>query len=229
MSQSKNSFTNLVELKEKPFCRVYGLWLCPIIRNGSAGGYGVANINHQSFNYSALGELIGDLFWQSAKVQLRLPNDSIDIATFDNRVAEMNSSNGVINSNNLFSDLGKLVMRNANNHENGVIDLRKSKSWLSKKSQFANVDKVYPPMIIPICVLSDRAEDTYWWYMHSLETINNAPLPLVNMARAFAGKPAVNKTNQGVLPTIFLEKLGKMFEVAFEPKAMLVEMASHVS
>lgn len=224
---NRNSFTNLVSLNERPFCRVYGLWLCPTIGVGATGGYDVANLNHSEFNYRALGEMLGDLFWQASKVQLRLPNDSIDIATFDARLAAMNASNGEINSSNVFSEFGNLVMRNANTHDHGVIDIRKSKSWVGKKSKAAQADRVYPPQIIPLCVLSNRAEDTNWWYLHALEAINNAPLPLTNLARAFSGKPPVTKLNQGVLPKAVLERLGEMFEVVFEPKAMLVEMASH--
>lgn len=206
---------------------MYGLLLSPIIGVGATGGYDVPNLNHSVFNYHALGELMGDLFWQAATVQLRLPNDSIDIATFDKRFAEMNASNGAINSNNVFSEFGNIVMRNANSHENGIIDIRKSKSWVSKKSKAAQIDNVYPPQIIPFCVLSDHAEDTNWWFMHALEAINDVPLQWINLAGAFSGKPPVTKANQGVLPTNILSRLNEMFEIEFEPKATLIKMASH--
>ena len=223
----QNSFANVISLKDKPFTRVYGLWVCPIIGVGANGGYEVVKVNHNAFNYRSLAELMGELFGQTTKVQLRLPNDSIDVATFDERLAAMNASDGEINSSNVFSEFGKLVIRNASAHDDGVIDIRKSKAWCSLKSKAAQVCNVYPPQILPLCILSDRAEDIDWWYVHALSAIDNAPLPLANLARAFSGKPPVAKSNQGVLPTHVLERLGAMFKCAFEPKAMLIEMTSH--
>ena len=221
-----NSFSNFVALKVRPYCRVYGLWLAPKIECWPKG-YNVPVIRHSEFNYEALGELLGGLFWQSAPVQLRLPNDAIDVATFDARVSAMNATGGMNNSSNIFVEFGKIVMRGAKAHDDGVIDIRKSKSWCSLKIKSAQVGLVYPPQIVPLCVLSDRAEDTNWWYLHALEAINNPPLPLANLARVFSGKPPVTKANQGVLPTRVLQRLAEMFEVPFEPRAMLVEMASH--
>lgn len=221
-----NSFSNLVSLKEKPYRRVYGLWLAPTIESGPKG-YMVPTIQHIDFDYKALGALLGELFWQSANVQLRLPNDSIDVATFDERVSSMNASDGLINSKNIFAEFGKSVMRDAAKHVDGVIDIRKSNSWSSLKSKAGRVDLVLPPQVLAMCVLSDRAEDVDWWYLHALESIGNTPLPMRNLAKAFSKQPPVTQSNQGVLPAHVSTRLAEMFQVPFEPRAMLVEMASH--
>lgn len=224
---SRNSFTNHIALKEKPHRRVYGLFLAPTIECGP-NGYRAPLIHHSEFDYPALGELLGDLFWQGAPVQLRLPNDVIDVSTFDNRVLALKSRGVTFDSNDAFVDFGKSLMREAKAHNEGVIDIRKSRTWLGLKSKAALLEQVYPPQVVPLCVLSNRVSDLDLWYLHALEALDATPLPLVNLARAFSGKPEQTTPNQGMLPARVSERLSELFKVPFEPRAMIVPIAGHL-
>lgn len=224
METVANSFKHPVALKERPHCSVYGLWVVPKVECGP-NSYRVPVLHHSEFNYTALGELLGALFFQSARVQLRLPNDVIDVATFDERLSDLNSRGEAFTSQDMFLAFGKNLMRSAKTHNEGIIDIRKSKTWQGLKSKAGQAEFVYPPQVIPICILSNRAEDANWWYLHSLSTLGSPPLEMVNLARAFSGKPPVTKSNQGVLPAPVLRRLTEMFKVPFEPKAFLLPMA----
>lgn len=224
---SRNSFRNHIALKEKPHCRVYGLFLAPTIECGP-NGYRAPLIHHSEFDYPAFGELLGGLFWQGAPVQLRLPNDVIDVATFDNRMHALKSRGVTFDSNDAFVDFGKSLMREAKAHNDGIIDIRKSQTWLGLKSKAALLEQVYPPQVVPLCVLSNRVSDLNMWYLHALDALGATPLSLVNLAGAFSGKSEEKKPNQGVLPARVVGHLTEMFKVPFEARAMIVPIAGQV-
>lgn len=153
-------------------------------------------------DFSALLGALSELFPAGPRVEIQVPNDTID------QVAVHVRQDGPRGRSIRCEDFGTALLQAAKQEHESIIDV--SESWAPLHALKTH-SKAPPPAILPFIVTAPHFDNAMIW---------------LASARPSLGLPAVpypgqeNKYN-GTLPTTFIERLGKIFGVPYEPMCVL--------
>jgi hypothetical protein len=188
--------------RQGEFQIVCGLWLSPDFSDALAGRKEPPWVNHSNVVFSAVHRALSDLFPAGPRVEIQVPNDTID------QVAVHVRQDGRRGRSIRCEDFGTALLQAAKREHESVIDV--SKSWAPLHA-LKTRSKAPPPAILPFVVTAPHFDNAMIW---------------LASARPSLGLPAVpypdqeNKYN-GTLPTAFIQRLGKIFGVPYEPMCVL--------
>jgi hypothetical protein len=205
-----------------PFRTVWHLWIEPDFSRIESGELPPPYVNQIRFDFTRLQSLLSDYFVHEG-VGLRVPNDTIDILTFQGRM-------DVEGLDIRFQDLAKRLRLEARKQTGPVIDV--GKIWASRLSA-PDRRVVPPPMVLPMVVETSDYEEMIHLRFNLLMRLGIIKEhPMDAFISAAMGEGADHLANDqkvqdeadsqtGELPEFLREAFGDMFGVAYHPKVML--------
>lgn len=137
-----------------PFRMVYNFWLAPNFERVLAGKAKPPFVDHDQVDFEYLRSVIADELRFGSPVEIRLANDTIDQVTVHLREAS--------NRPQLMKcqDFAKLLLNAAGEQSSTIIDIRGEWAPLHQLKERRHAP---PPVIVPIVVEADDAEDGMLW------------------------------------------------------------------
>lgn len=196
----------------KHFQMVCGLWVTPDFTNALAGRTAPPRVNHSAIDFGALHGALAELFPYGPRVQIQVPNDTIDqVAVHVRRSGEQGGSIRC-------EDFGSALLRCAKGVTQHLVDVRAAWAPLH-----ALPDRGFapPPVILPFVVTAADFEDAMIWHASARPSLG---LQVFNPMEAISASDQ-DEPDNGSLPAWFLDRLRKIFSTPFEPLSVLDRMA----
>lgn len=209
-------------MARSPFRTVWHLWIAPDFTRVESGELPPPYWNQACFEFMHLQSLLSDYFVHEG-VNLRVPNDTIDLITFEGR-----RDDDALDSR--FQDLAKRLRLEARKQSELVIDV--GKVW-KNRLKMADRRVVPPPMILPMVIETEDYEQMLHLrldLMIRLGIIKEHP-----MARFFSAPEAegsnhslddqkIQKDNEqqiGELPEFLRKAFADMFGIPYKSRVLL--------
>lgn len=202
----------------KPFKLALGLWISPDFSQVLAGREKPPRVNHLNLDFLALRGALKSTFHYGPRVEILVPNDSIDQVTLHTRAGMLGTQAPDVESARCI-DFGAAMLRCVANSKDGVIDVRAAWQPLHatpvKDRAFAP-----PPVILPFVVLAEDFEDAMIWQASCRPVLG---LPIFDPLKTILGHDQGDP--EGELPEGLRLRLKDIFGTPFEMSGLLDRMA----
>lgn len=198
-------------MSRKKFQMVCGLWIAPDFSDAMAGREEPPRVNHSVVDFSALHRALSELFPFGPRVQIQVPNDTVDQVAI--HVRQIGKRGASIRC----EDFGTALLHCAKRNDQRIIDV--STAWAPLH---ALADRAFapPPVILPFVVTAADFEDAMIWLAGTRPCLG---LPKFDQVETMLYADQETKHN-GTLPSVFLQQLGTIFGTPFEPISLLDRM-----
>lgn len=209
-------------MARQPFRTVWHLWIEPDLTSVESGELPPPYVNQARFDFTHLQSLLSDYFVHEG-VSLRVPNDTIDILTFQGRMK-------VEASDVRFQDLAKRLRLEARKQSEPVIDV--GKVWANRLTT-SDRRVVPPPMVLPMVVETADYEQMIhlrFNLLMRLGIIKEHPMqPFISAAMGEAPNHLQDdqktqnedESQTGKLPEFMRKAFRDMFGIPYQSKVML--------
>lgn len=209
--------------KTRPFKMVLGLWVTPDFSGVMAGRTKPPRINHSILDFASLRAALKEAFKYGPKVDIAVPNDTIDQVTLHGR-AGMLGAIGMTGARDpqaiRCADFGQALLNCAADVKDGVVNVRSSWQALHARPVLDR-DFAPPPSILPFLVLAEDFEDAQIWHASCRPVMG---LPVFDPMKAVLGQDQ-GDNRESTLPRSLQQQLGEIFQSPFESPALLDRMA----
>jgi hypothetical protein len=209
--------------KSKPFRMALAVWVAPDYSAVMAGRGEPPRINHSSVDFKALRGVLVEAFPSGPRVEIIVPNDTIDQVTVQTRAGTVKLT-GIAPARSedelRCADFGKALLACVDTSVDGVANVRAAwKPFHARPVQ--DRDFAPPPTIVPFVVIAEDFEDAQIWQANCRPVFG---LPVFDVLAAALGQ-SQGDDKESKLPESIRQGLGKIFGTPFQSAGLLDRLA----
>lgn len=204
--------------RKTSFKLALGLWINPDFSLVERGLAEPPRVDHSKLDYAALRAALRETFVYGPRVDLLVPNDTIDQVTIHTRAGMLGTQAPDLMAARC-CDFGEAMLGCVSKAKDGVIDVRSA--WGPLHALHVR-DRTFapPPMLLPFVILADDFEDSQIWQASCRPVLGLRPFDVFEPIRE------ESSDHEGRLPENLRQRLHEIFGSPFESMAMLGRMAS---